>query len=451
MAGMSFSDPHNKSLPTARQSTAPPDDPNRGGVNLRPGHGAGDDDWAEPTPVTLPDGTRVALLKDGQALKHAYDSIKQATRRVCLEFYIWDDDETGRAFADLLREKAKAGVKVFVVYDSFGTFRHDRSLFDRMRVDNIKLAEFHPVRPWECTRSWKPFNRDHRKLVLVDEDVAGLGGMNIANAYAGSWVVENDLPPSKLWRDTGIGLRGPSARPFIKAFERTWHYCQHGGRIRQTEFIGSIRPPRPLKGNRVGKPSTVADPARLPSPQHLLTAPVGVMATAPSLSSPLRPIYASLIENARQSLRMTMAYFAPDDALVEQLCTAARRGVRVELMFGGKSDLPIMVTAARAFYTRLLDAGVRIFERQFVVLHAKTLVIDSRYSMIGSTNLDYRSIDFNLEISSIIDHPPLARQMDDLFEHDQQFAIEIDDDQWKRRKWIDRGVQWLVNGIRYVL
>ena len=204
------------------------------GINLRPG--ASDDGWAKPTAVVLADGTHVQLYKDGEALRAAYDAIRDAKHRVFLEVYIFSDDETGRAFADLMIAKAKQGVRVYFIYDSFGSIKTDRTLFRRMKSAGVNVAEFNPIRPWECKYSWRPLNRDHRKLLIVDDHIGGMGGLNIANEYAGPWVAKNDQPVDSYWRDTAIGIVGPSARPLAKSFIRSWEYILHGGPIRRAEY-----------------------------------------------------------------------------------------------------------------------------------------------------------------------------------------------------------------------
>src|SRR3954471_20459240 len=188
------------------------------GVNIEPG--SNDDGWEIPPPVTLSDGTRIQLYKDGEALHAGFDAIKAAKKRVCMEIYIFHSDETGRAFADLLSAKAKEGIPVYLIYDSLGCIDSDPKIFDQMRAAGVRLAEFHPIKPWECKYSWRPFNRDHRKLLLLDDDGAGLGGLNVGAEYAGSWVVPSMTPDCQPWRDNAVGLRGPAAKLLMTSFAR---------------------------------------------------------------------------------------------------------------------------------------------------------------------------------------------------------------------------------------
>src|SRR5437588_1929938 len=265
------------------------------GVNVQPG--SADDGWLSPPPVTLSDGSEVQLFKDGEGLAAAYRAIQSAQRYIALEVYIFARDETGRTFADLLSQKARQGVRVYVIYDSFGSINSDRAMFKRMRQSGVRVQAFHPIRPWECLFSWRPFNRDHRKLLVIDDHIAGLGGLNIGNEYAGPWIVPVDVAGCELWRDNAIGIVGPSAILFRQSFGKTWGYISRGGRIRRAEMI-----------------------------HNLHEGELGVMALVPTLNSPLRPFLYRLLREARESILMTMAYFAPDDPLIEGLCKAAKRG-----------------------------------------------------------------------------------------------------------------------------
>ncbi len=178
---------------------------------------------------------------------------------------------------------------------------------------------------------------------------------------------------------------------------------------------------------------------------------LGCIASAPTLSSPLRPFLQQMIASARQSILLTVAYFAPDDALLDALADAAARGVKVRLMFAGRSDSKLLVQAGRAFYHRLLETGCEIWERDHAMLHQKSIVIDGNVTVIGSTNLDYRSIEFNLEVSAVIKNEAFAGHVASMFRHDQRFARRIDAQTWPRRRFRDRAIQWLVSRLRYVL
>ncbi|HEX8524560.1 MAG TPA: phospholipase D-like domain-containing protein [Tepidisphaeraceae bacterium] len=399
------------------------------GLNIAPG--SDDDGWIVPPPVHLKDGTRIQLYKDGEALHAAYEALKHARRRICLESYIFADDDTGNAFAEMLAAKAQAGVKVYVIYDSFGSFGLSSlvgpkpKIFSMMRRAGVRLAEFHPMRPWEGRYSWRPINRDHRKLLIIDDEIAGLGGLNVGREYAGSWVVAatgENARECDFWRDNAIGLVGPMAKLLLQSFSNTWRYIATGGRIRRAEFH------HPMNENDFG-----------------------VLASVPTRNSQLVPLISKVLHGATRSIDMTMAYFAPPDDLIDLLCRASKRGVKVRLMLPGRCDINLLVTAARSFYETLLAAGIQIYERQHVILHAKTMVIDNNLSILGSTNLDYRSIDYNCELSVVIRNEQFGQQMTDLFDNDVNFARRITNSEWRHRPNWDRFAQWVVNRARYML
>jgi cardiolipin synthase len=395
------------------------------GLNTSPG--SYDDGWVVPPPVQLTDGTYIQLFKDGEAWHAAFEAIGRARFRVCMELYIFASDETGRAVAELLCKKAREGVAVYLIYDSFGSAYSDRTMFESIRRAGGHVQEFHPLRPWDCRFGWRPLNRDHRKLLVIDDDTAGLGGMNLGHEYAGSWIVKSKLTGTNLaepavWRDNAVGLRGPAVRSLYESFARTWNYVGRGGTIRRAELVHDVR---------FGE--------------------FGVLASVPTANSRLEPMLCHLFQTAKISIDLTMAYFAPADQLIDELCKAAKRGVRVRLMLPGRGDIALLVLAARSFYQLLMSYGIEIYERQNVVLHAKTMVVDAAVSVVGSTNLDYRSIEYNCELSAVIRSEALGRQVVDLFENDLKYALPIDPARWKSRPVWDRFGQWTVSRARYLL
>lgn len=390
------------------------------GIDLAPG--AQDDGWQVTPAVRLADGNTIRLYKDGEALRAAYESMRAAQRSIFIEFYRFADDETGRAFAQLLMAKAKSGVNVYLIYDAFGSLG-GRRMFRQMKRAGVRLRKFHPLAPWDCTFSWRPVNRDHRKLVIVDGAQVSMGGINVANEYAGPWICGEDSCPD-FWRDCSISLAGPVARHFMQAFVQTWQYLGHGGRIARALYSHNL---------------------------SLSDGCVGLVASVPTMDSPLARSLRRLMAAARKSIELTAAYFAPGEDLVAQLCEASRRGVRVRLMLPSRTDVPIMVTAARSFYQRLLACGVEIYERQYVVLHAKTLLIDQETSVLGSTNLDYRSIEYNCELATFVRSAEFGAHMAALFENDTRYALPVHEKEWQVRPVRDRIVQWAVNRSRYLL
>jgi cardiolipin synthase A/B len=412
--------------------------------------------WTAPPPVALAGGSALRLYKDGQGLTAALHAIKAARHEILLEVYVFHSDETGRAFAAALAAKAREGVRVFVMYDSFGSVDSDPAMFAMMRQAGVHLAEFHPLKPWECKFTYRPFNRDHRKLLVVDNQIAGLGGLNVGAEY-GSGFLSPRARRCDLWRDNGIGIVGPAAEHFAQCFARTWHYVQHGGKMSSAQMIHNVdlgpvrrvptvRPARRKQRRMQTRPGVAIDGAR-----PRLLGDFGILASVPTPTSPLVPCLLSFLRGARSSLDLTIAYFAPSDALIAELLRAARRGVHVRLMLPGQCDVKLVRFAARSFYEELLKAGVEVWERQGAVLHAKTMVVDEQTTVIGSLNLDYRSIEYNCELSAVIRNPDFGRQMTALFQHDTEYAQRITPGKWRRRPWRDRFVQWAASRARYLL
>jgi cardiolipin synthase len=418
------------------------------GLNLEPGDA--DDGWVHPPPTRLDDGTLIHLLKDGEALRAAFDAIAVARKRVCAEVYILRDDATGHAFVDLLCRKSRDDrVPVFLIVDAFGSDHPRRRMFRRLRGAGVRVAEFHPYLPWECRFSWRPWHRDHRKLLIVDDIVGGLGGLNIGDEYAGKWIAGDRANMTWLMRDNAIGLIGPATRVLHRCFARTWRYIHRGGPVRRAMLLHGLRLPSDPKGPRLGKQRHPREPDAPAIP--VMNGQFALLASVPTLVSPLRTLLHHLLATSKTSIRMIMAYFAPDDELVRALCLAAQRGVKVELIFASLSDWHIMRIAARSFYRRLIDAGVAVYERRGAVLHAKTLCVDNHLTLIGSTNLDYRSIEFNLELSGVIASAVFAESVNALFDLDIRFSDRIEIGMLDQQPWRDRVVQWAVSRSRYVL
>jgi cardiolipin synthase len=420
------------------------DAPNADGLNMGPG---AEDGWVTPPPVTLGDGTRLYLYKDGEGLKAGLRAIEAAKRRICLEMYIFANDATGKAYAEALAKRARDGLAVYLIYDSFGSIG-SKPLIRTMRAAGVKVAEFHPLLPWHGRFGWRPFGRDHRKLLVCDDEVAGLGGINIGDEYAATWVAGWRAKLEHLMRDQAIGVVGPSARPLALAFAATWRYIHRGGPIRRAFFAHNLRIGPVAKGRRIGKQRSPKRRRDAPPP---IAGEFAVLASAPTLTSPTRPFLSELLQAAESSIEIIMAYFAPDDEFIENLCAAADRGVHVRLILPARSDLGIMIVAAHSFYAKLLSHHIEIFERQNAVLHAKTIVIDGRIVGIGSANLDYRSVESNLEISAIVTSAAFAADVRRMLDHDVKFSKRICAEEWRRRPMRDRFIQWMVSRIRYVL
>ncbi len=373
-------------------------------------------------------GNKAVLLQDGPATYRAMlAAMGGAKDHINLETYIFEDDETGRRFADLLLEKQAQGVQVNIIYDSVGSIGTPASFFERLKAGGVQVLEFNPVNPLTARKGWQVNNRDHRKLLVVDGRTAFIGGINISNVYSrGSSPVRSQPSSTKSgWRDTHVQIEGPVVAEFQKLFMATWQK-QRGAPLAEKNYFPQLE----VKGTAL------------------------VRSIGSSYEDPHSLIYLTLISaitNAEKSAHFTNAYFVPDPQMLGALLDAARRGVDVTLVLPGVSDSGLVFHAGRSYYSELLAAGVRIFERGGGVLHSKTAVIDGVWSSIGSTNLDWRSFLHNDEINAVILAPEFARQMESMFEQDLAASTRITVEAWARRPLQYRLKEWSARVWRYWL
>lgn len=383
------------------------------------------------SPLVL--GNKLTLLQNGPETYQAmFTAIRAASDHINLETYIFDDDEAGRKFGDLLLERQAAGVQVNVIHDSVGSLTTPTAFFDRLREGGIQVLEFNPVNPLTGNKTaWLLNNRDHRRQLVIDGRIAFTGGVNISDTYssapAGSARRKRDQVrnPAVGWRDTDIRVEGPVVAEFQKLFLQTWAR-QQGEPLVARNYFPALEPQGHEIVRAIG--STPADPRSL--------------------------IYLTLlsaISHAELEVHLTIAYFAPDPQMLEALTNAARRGVDVKLVVPSYSDSSAIFHLGRSYYTQLLRAGVRIYELRGAVMHAKTACIDGVWSTIGSTNLDWRSFLHNDEINAVVLGHGFAAQMAAMFTNDLTQSDAIALDQWRHRSLLLRlkerlsriGAYWL--------
>lgn len=369
-------------------------------------------------------GNKVTLLIDAPATYQAMiKAIRQARDHINLEVYLFADDEIGRTFADLLREKQGAGVQVNLLYDSLGSRRVPPSFFEELRRSGIQALEFNPIDPAKARRTWLLTRRDHRKILVVDGKAAFTGGINIAEIYSESSSGRLLGPKTKMpWRDTHVQIEGPAAAEFQKLFLDAWAE-QHGPNLPARNYF----PPLKKRGDDL----------------------VQVIANRPGEKKPaIYLMYLSAISRAEKSVHLTNPYFVPDKQMVKALKEAAGRGVDVKIILPGSSDSGVIFFAGRSFYTELLRAGVRLYERKGAMLHAKTAVVDGVWSTIGSTNLELWSFTRNYEVNTIILQEDFAAQMEELFARDAADSKEVHLEEWEKRPLKERIKEWFVRRVR---
>lgn len=361
------------------------------------------------SPNPLVKGNRVTLLVDGPATYAAmFEAVRNARDHIHLETYVMEDDETGRKFADLLLRKQSEGVSVDLVYDGVGSFHTPAAFFQRLRDGGIRVVEFNPVNPLKAHRRWGLTHRDHRKILVVDGRVAITGGVNISEVYRkGFSGSEGSGSGGISWRDTDVRIEGPAVAEFQKLFLDTWH--------RQ-------------KGPELPREKPYPDLKEAGSDL------VQVIGNTPGQMNRLTFImYVSAIVFAENSIHLTNSYFIPDRQTLKALVDAARRGVDVTIILPEMTDIPTSLYASRYYYSDLLKAGVKLYQRRNSVLHAKTGVIDGAWSTVGSTNMDFWSFLNNDEVNAVVLSRRFAVEMEKMFAKDLEESDPIRLEEWKKR------------------
>ncbi|MDZ5650245.1 phospholipase D-like domain-containing protein [Nitrospirillum sp. BR 11828] len=384
-------------------------------------------------------GNSITLLRSGTETYAAMDAALDGARtRIDMESYEFDGVE-GSRFAEKLVAKRAQGVEVNLIYDAWGSQDTPDSVFTRLRQGGVNLLAFNPVDP-TALLTLDVNRRDHRKLLIVDNAVAIVGGVNISAVYdrrhhAGpgeqSRGAENSDPEQRPWRDTDVRVAGPVVAEFESLYAQTWAQQRQA---QGPDAAPALSAPPPTPRTRPGETVLQA------------------LSGAPTEGRPL--IYRSLlvaVALARTSIHLTTGYFVPTPGLARALCQAARRGVDVTVLVPGPSDSPLSVMAGRGYYSDLLAAGVHIHEYADAILHAKTAVIDGDWSTVGSSNLDWRSVAFNNEINAVVLGAGFGREMEAMFQQDLTHAKAIDPEAWRHRGLDERLGEWGARLVEDVL
>lgn len=357
-----------------------------------PDHGVDDHTWDEMERATgsvTIRGNQLRLQFEGSSTFEAWlEAIAGARRFVYFENYVIRDDATGRAFRDALIAKAEEGVPVHLIYDWLGCWATPGSYWKPLRKAGVKVRAFN--RPSLAVGD--PFGvvqRNHRKLVVADGEVAFVGGFCIGDEWAGTGAIAP-------WRDTGVEIRGPAARAAALTFERLW--------------------------GEMGDASYLA--ATLPQPEAVGDTPVWIVEGEPGRARVYRTLHLAALR-ARKRIWVTDAYFVAPRSLNEALASAAGHGVDVRILVPANNNWPWVGSLSRGGYRALLEAGVRIFEWQGPMIHAKTAVVDGRWCRVGSSNLNLSSLMGNWEIDAAVLDDDLAAQLEGLFLADLASSVEI--------------------------
>ena len=369
------------------------------------------------TGAPLRPGNRVKIMRNGSTLDAMVTAISSAKETVDCSSYIYWPGATADRFSQAFIERARAGVKVNLILDGYGSAKLDGDHLERFENCGVNVSVYRPPR-WYNLK--KLNNRMHRRILVVDGVLAFVGGVGIADVWTG------DAQDPEHWRETHLRIEGPAVLDLFGAFLENW-----------TEATGRL-----LAGTHVADIESFDDGVDL---QVMRSTPTGGATAATQL-------FYSAIAGAQDRLWLTTAYFAPDHTFEEVLCDAAHRGVDVRVLVNGQQvDKEVARQAGHCSYDKLLAAGVRIFEYDKTMLHAKVLLVDRGWANVGSGNFDSRSFDLDLEINVAVLDPNLVEELSDHFIEDLDVSTEIDLETWRKRSLRKRAAEIATEVVRQSL
>lgn len=369
------------------------------------------------TGASLRSGNRVEVLRNGATLDLMLQDIASATETLDCSSYIYWPGAVADRFSDAFIERARAGVQVNLVVDGYGSAKLDQAHLARLRGGGVNVCVFRSPRWYNLNRL---NNRMHRRILVVDGKVAFAGGVGIADVWTG------DAEDSEHWRETHLRIQGPAVLDLFGAFLETW-----------TEATNGL-----LVGTHIAQPDGIGGGVGV---QVTRSTPIGGATAATQ-------VFYAAIAGARERLWLTTAYFAPDHTFEEVLCEAAQRGVEVRILMNGMEiDKEIARKAGQRSYSKLLQAGVRLFEYDQTMLHAKVLIVDGDWANVGSGNFDSRSFDLDLEVNVALNDADLVEELSGHFLEDLELSREVDLETWSKRPLARRAAERATEVIRQSL
>jgi cardiolipin synthase len=367
--------------------------------------------------VPATEGNLVEVFRNGNEIFPAMlGAIADAEHTIDFLTFVYWRGRIGTAFAEALSERARSGVRVRVLLDAWGAHPIERELIHMMEDSGVRVRWFRPLHRLALT---KANHRTHRKVMVVDEAIAFTGGVGIADEWNGDARNEHE------WRDTHFRVRGPAVDGLRAAFLDNW----------------------------IETDPEIFDPTvdRFPQqPQPGGTVIQCVRGASEAGASDLSTLLVTLLELAEERIRITTAFFVPDEGLTGRLCSASDRGVSVEILLPGPhGDKRFVQLAGQSVYEELLTHGIRIWHFQPSMLHAKVMTVDRQVASIGSANFNARSIELDEEINLVALDRPLVRLLDDQFDEDLERSEEIDPSRWEERSLARRALVGLTKPLRH--
>ncbi len=367
--------------------------------------------------ATFVAGNRATLLPHGgDFFPSLLAAMARAQRQITLEYYIIRGDALGIRFAEAALDAVKRGVAVYLIYDYVGCFDTPAAYFQRLEQGGVRLICFNRPR-FGRVFGWID-KRNHRKIAIVDAQLAFLGGLNIGDEYSGY----GESPDR--WRDCGMHLNGPVVQELQSLFWESWR--DEGGEV-PAAALQSL--PDAAGGDGVLVVSG--------GPNHR--------------RSLIKRSYQLAITHAERRLAIVTPYFLPGPRLVRMMLKATRRGVKVTLLLPGESDVPLLKIVSHPYLNLLLKAGVEVYERGGTVLHAKLMQVDDLWTLIGSANFDQRSFYRNYETNLIVESREFSREVEQMLKEDLARSMRLTVDRHRQRRWYESLLEWLLSPLKRFL
>ena len=351
--------------------------------------------------VHFTQGNSVRLLMSGKdKFADMFEAIRQAKSSVHLEYFNFRNDSIASLLFDLLREKRKEGVEIRAMFDGFGNDSNNQPLkkhhLQKLWADSINIVEYDPIRfPW-VNHIWP---RDHRKIVVIDGEIAYTGGMNVADYY----IVGTEQVGE--WRDMHCRIEGPVVNDLQTIFARIWKKATKE----------DLSDPKYYRGKPSGNKM------------------VGIVNREPHVTNKImRQLYIQALDNAQDSIRIINPYFTLTPSISKALKRALKRGVKMEIMVSAKSDIPLTPDVVFRNVHKFMKRGAIIWLYQPGFHHSKIMMVDGRFCTVGSTNLDARSLRFDYEENALIINRETTKELDDMFDRDKQKSVVLTEEEWNR-------------------
>lgn len=396
------------------------------------------------TGTPLSEGNRVQILKNGEETYPAlWADLRGAQQSIALQPYFYEPGVLADTLESILVERAQAGVSVFLLVDAFGAEALPEARLDVLRNAGVEVATFRPLHWYNINRA---NTRSHVRVAAIDGKIGYTGGFGISDQWKGNG------REAGQWRDTNVRFTGPAVSQLLAAFVVGW--AEATGKLMTAGGKAAIVAPAASEAGvvekMVGSGATEASAATVAAGTDSTDdiralAAAGLMHTIPTLGNTAATrFYTLTIGGARERLLISNAYFVPGNYLMRLLVDAARDGVEVIVLTAGEStDIGFTRFAAHSRFAELLAAGVRIFEYQPTMMHAKSIVVDGRWASIGSMNFDNRSLTFNNEANFVALDPVFGADVETMFRDDLTRAKEITAEDFATRPWWHRPMEWI--------